>query len=201
MSHFKSNKIWSIYLEKFGFAVSILQLLARKLQKRKSEFLIFWYKIFGGHLRFKCSLLLLKQDSSMLALSTFTITYWLIFRSFISCSRFLSDLSITLEKPLLTSWSLSCSLTHLASFLTSFIVLTPLTKSFVLVWITNPAGMDASQMHLWDVSYGVSETSQRGLVCKSLRRLPGDWLKRSPQKHLRDLSGFLKDVFELHLRL
>ena len=63
-----------------------------------------------------------------------------------------------------------------------------------------PVGMDASQMHLWDVSYSVSETPQRGLICKSLRRLPGDWLKMSPQRRLWDLSGFLRDVFELHLR-
>ena len=63
-----------------------------------------------------------------------------------------------------------------------------------------PAGMDASQMHLWYFLYSVSETSQRGLICKSLRRLPGDWLKMSPQRRLWDLSGFLRDVFELHLR-
>ena len=31
--------------------------------------------------------------------------------------------------------------------------------------------MDASEMHLWDVSPSVSETSQKGLICKSLRRL------------------------------
>ena len=36
------------------------------------------------------------------------------------------------------------------------------------------AGMDASQMHLSDVPYSVSETSERGLICKSLRPLPGD---------------------------
>ena len=65
---------------------------------------------------------------------------------------------------------------------------------------TCPTGMDASQMHLWNILYIVSETSQKGLICKSLRRLPGDWLKTSPQKHLWDLSGFLRDVFELHLR-
>ena len=37
-----------------------------------------------------------------------------------------------------------------------------------------PAGMDAPQMHLSDVSYSLLETSQRGLICKCLRRLPGD---------------------------
>ena len=36
------------------------------------------------------------------------------------------------------------------------------------------ASMDASQIHLWDVSYSVSETYQRGLIWKSLRRLSGD---------------------------
>ena len=36
------------------------------------------------------------------------------------------------------------------------------------------AGIDAFQMHLLDVYYSVSETSQRGLICKSLRLLPGD---------------------------
>ena len=65
----------------------------------------------------------------------------------------------------------------------------------------SPAGMDASQMHLWDVSFSVSETSQREPICKSLRRFPGDWLKKSPQRRLWDLSGFLRDIFELHLRL
>ena len=64
-----------------------------------------------------------------------------------------------------------------------------------------PADMDASQMHLWDISYNVSKTSQRKLICKSLRRLPGNWLKASPQRRLWDLSDFLRDVFELHLRL
>lgn len=41
---------------------------------------------------------------------------------------------ITLEKSLLTSWSISCSLT---GFLTYFIVLTPFKKSLVQAWITN----------------------------------------------------------------
>ena len=41
---------------------------------------------------------------------------------------------ITLEKPLLTSWSISCPLT---GFLTYFIVLTLFKKSLVLAWITN----------------------------------------------------------------
>ena len=68
------------------------------------------------------------------------------------------------------------------------------------IFAYNPAGMDASQMHLWNVSYSLSETSRRGLICKPLRRLPGDWLKTSPQRHLWDLSSFLRDVFELHLR-
>ena len=36
-----------------------------------------------------------------------------------------------------------------------------------------PTGMDASQMHLLDVSYRVLETPQRGLICKSLRCLRG----------------------------
>ena len=66
---------------------------------------------------------------------------------------------------------------------------------------SNLADMDASQMHLWEVPYRVLETSQRGLICKSLRRLPRDWLKTSPQRRLWDLLGFLRDVFELHLRL
>ena len=64
----------------------------------------------------------------------------------------------------------------------------------ILLWLywkhSNPAGMDAPQMHLWDVSYSVSEISQRGMICKSLRRLPGDWLKMFPQRRLCDLSGF-----------
>ena len=55
-----------------------------------------------------------------------------------------------------------------------------------------PAGMDASQMHLWDVSCSVSETSQRGLICKSERRLRWDLLKMSPQRLLWDLSGLLR---------
>ena len=37
------------------------------------------------------------------------------------------------------------------------------------------------QMHLGDVSYSASETSQRGLICKSLRFLPEDSLKTSPR--------------------
>ena len=90
-----------------------------------------------------------------------------MFRSFISCPVFLSNLLITLEKPVLTSitdiqiihlqsnifirsiitfektsinqyyWSLSTSLTHLASFLKSFILITPFEKSFTPLWITN----------------------------------------------------------------
>ena len=64
-----------------------------------------------------------------------------------------------------------------------------------------PADMDASKMHLWGVSYSISETSQRGLICKSLRRFPGDWLKTSPEKCLWDFSEFLRGVFKLHLRL
>ena len=63
------------------------------------------------------------------------------------------------------------------------------------------AGIDAFQMHLLDVYYSVSETSQRGLICKSLRLLPGDWLKTSSQRCIWNLSGFLSDVFEFHLRL
>ena len=56
-----------------------------------------------------------------------------------------------------------------------------ITRSKLFEFLINfPADMDASQMHLWDVSCSVSETSQRGLICKSLRRLPGDWLKTSP---------------------
>ena len=79
------------------------------------------------------------------------------------------------------------------------------TETFLLLLFKRivffyPAGMDASQMHLWDVSYIVSGTSQRELICKSLRRLPGNWLKTSPQRHLWVLSAFLRDVFELHLR-
>ena len=64
-----------------------------------------------------------------------------------------------------------------------------------------PIGMDASQKHLWDVSYSVSKTSQTGSICKCLRRLLGDWLKASPQRSLWDLSAFLRDFFEWHLRL
>ena len=63
------------------------------------------------------------------------------------------------------------------------------------------AGMDASQMHLWDVSCSVSETSQRGLICKSRRRLRWDVLKTSPRRRLWDLLGLLRDVSELHLRV
>ena len=68
-------------------------------------------------------------------------------------------------------------------------------KNFSLIL----AGMDAAQNHIWDVSYSVSETSQIGLIYKSLRRVPGDCSKTSPQRRLWDLSGFLRDVFELHL--
>ena len=66
---------------------------------------------------------------------------------------------------------------------------------------TIPAGMDASPMHLWDVSCSISETSQRGLICKSLSRLRWDVLKTSLQRRLWDLSGLLRDVFELCLGL
>ena len=64
----------------------------------------------------------------------------------------------------------------------------------------NPAGMDASQMHPWDISYKVSETSQGGLICKSLTPFAED-VKMAPQRRLWDLLGILKDVFELHLTL
>ena len=63
----------------------------------------------------------------------------------------------------------------------------------------SPAGMDASQMHLWVVSCSISQTSQRGLICKSLRRLRWDVLKISPRRRLWDLSGLLRDISELHL--
>ena len=66
---------------------------------------------------------------------------------------------------------------------------------------SNPAGMDASQIHLWDVSCSISETSQRGLIFKSTIRLRWDLLKTPPQRCLWDLSGPLRDVSELHLRL
>ena len=69
-------------------------------------------------------------------------------------------------------------------------------------FFTNPSRHGCiSQMHLWDVSYRVSKKSQRRLICKSPRRLPGDWLKTSSWRILRYLSGFLRDVFELNLRL
>ena len=61
-----------------------------------------------------------------------------------------------------------------------------------------PAGMDVSQMHLWDVSSSFSETSQRELICKSWRRLRWDILKTS---RWRRFSGLLRDISELHLRL
>ena len=70
-----------------------------------------------------------------------------------------------------------------------------------LLWlfsVSHPAWMHLRYM---DVSYSVLETSQRGLIFKSLRRLPADWLKTFPQRRLWDLLGFFKDVFELHLRL
>ena len=73
--------------------------------------------------------------------------------------------------------------------------------SFVLFKVLLPAGMDASEMHLWDVSCSVSETPQREMMCKSLRHLPGECLEMSPQRRLWDLSGFLRDVFELHMRM
>ena len=56
--------------------------------------------------------------------------------------------------------------------------------SFVLFKVLLPAGMDASEMHLWDVSCSVSETSQREMMCKSLRHLPGECLEMSPQRRL-----------------
>ena len=49
----------------------------------------------------------------------------------------------------------------------------------------NPAGMDASQIQLWDVSYSVSETLQRGL--RSLRGLIKDV---SSETTLRSLTRF-----------
>ena len=48
----------------------------------------------------------------------------------------------------------------------------------------NPASMDASQVHLWDVSPIVSEISLVELICKSLRCLSWDRLKTSPQRCL-----------------
>ena len=114
-----------------------------KLQLWKIEFLIFWHKI-SVPLQLKCSLLLLKQDSSVLTMLTMlSSSQWHLyfrffrFKPFIYCPRFLLDLLITLEKPILTSWSLSSSLTHLTSFLASFIVLTPSVKSIVSEWSTN----------------------------------------------------------------
>ena len=64
----------------------------------------------------------------------------------------------------------------------------------------NPAGMDASQMHLWDVSYSVLETeaSQRGPICKSVRRLPGDCLKTMRRLPIcKSLRRFLRGVSEI----
>ena len=55
--------------------------------------------------------------------------------------------------------------------------------------------------HLWDISFSVSETSLKALICKSLRLLLENWLKTSPQRRLWDLSDFLRDIFELHRRL
>ena len=68
--------------------------------------------------------------------------------------------------------------------------LLPLGVYILSEWHRFPAGMDASQMHLWDVLHSVSETSQRGLICKSLRRLPGDWLIKnvSSETSLRSLK-------------
>ena len=105
--------------------------------------MIFWHKI-SVPLQLKCSLLLLKQDSSVLTMLTMlSSSQWHLyfrffrFKPFIYCPRFLLDLLITLEKPILTFWSLSSSLTHLTSFLASFIVLTPSVKSVVSEWSTN----------------------------------------------------------------
>ena len=53
------------------------------------------------------------------------------------------------------------------------------------VFNTYPAGMDASQMHFWDVSYIVSETSERRLIYKSLGRLIKDV---SSEMSLRSLT-------------
>ena len=64
-----------------------------------------------------------------------------------------------------------------------------------------PARIDASQMHLWDASCSVFETSQRGLIFKSLRRLRWDVLKTLSQRRHWNLSGLLRDIFALHLRL
>ena len=64
-----------------------------------------------------------------------------------------------------------------------------------------PGGMDPFQIHLWEASCRVSDISQSWLICKSLTRLRWDVLKTPPQSHLCDLSGFLRDVFELHLTL
>ena len=72
------------------------------------------------------------------------------------------------------------------------------------ILLTGDLNINTSQpawMHLWDVSYSASETSHRELICKSMRRFPGDWLKASPQRRLWDLSGFLRNISELHLRL
>ena len=72
-------------------------------------------------------------------------------------------------------------------------------SSFLLFIYLFPSGhgcISDAFLNFWDVSYNVSEASQRGLIYKSLRRLRGDWLKTSPQRLLCDLSGFLRDVFE-----
>ena len=48
----------------------------------------------------------------------------------------------------------------------------------------NPATMDASQMHLWDVSPSILEMSLVELIFKSLRCLSWGRLKTSPQRCL-----------------
>ena len=95
-----------------------------------------------------------------------------------------------------TKSAVSCEFSHIYwSFGKNFIFRAVGIAFFKTHRVRCPAGMDATQMHLWVVSYSVSEISQRGLICKSLRRLPEDWLETSPQRRLWDLSDFLRDVF------
>ena len=68
-------------------------------------------------------------------------------------------------------------------------LLSLLIASLLFIFHIGSAGMDTSQIHLWHISFSVSDAFQRGLICKSLRRLSGAWLRMSPQRRLWDLSG------------
>ena len=62
------------------------------------------------------------------------------------------------------------------------------TKTGLLCYKSLSIRHGCSQTHLWYISSSVSEISQRGVICKSLRRLSWDVLRTPPQKCRWDLS-------------